>query len=444
MEIRLLEASPRLGGSIRTAQRDGFLLEAGPECVLTEKPRILEFCRELGLESELISTQTQHRRSFVVKSGRLHPVPEGFYLIGPSHVGHFLRSSLISWRGKWRVLCEPFIPVRHYEDESLASFVRRRLGEEVLERLAQPLLAGIYAADPETLSLRATFPQFLEMERRGRGVLQGLKARSSEARSASGARYSLFVSFRKGLQTLVDRLERCFAPGTIQKGVSVREIRRTASGARASWMIVQSDGGVMEADGICLALPAYRAAGLVRSLNSHLAHLLEEVPYASTATVSFAFRKSGVRHPLNGFGFVVPRVENRFLLACTFSHRKFEGRAPEDCVLLRCFAGGAHEEHALEADDSVLERQAVGDLRDLLGLSDDPLFSIVERHEKAIPQYLLGHLERWEKIKRELKSLPGLVLAGNWMNGVGIPQCVESGERAGEDLVSYLEAFSLV
>ncbi len=445
LQISLLEASARLGGSLQTAKRDGFLLEGGPDCFITEKPRGIELARELGLESEIIPTRSEHRRSFIVKGGKLLPVPEGFYLIGPARIAPFLKSPILSWRGKLRVMAEPFAKCSPPPsgDESVASFVRRRLGPEALAWLAQPLLAGIYGADPEALSLKATFPGFLEMEGNG-GVLRGLRRRrqnsdfsassQNDVRKASGARYGLFASFKNGMQTLVDCLAGKLASGgvVIRPNTAVRELRQSPNGL---WRLSFSSGDPLEADAVCLALPAYAAADLLVAHDRELADLLESIPYSGSATINLAFRRNDVSHPLDGFGFVVPHAEKRFLLAATFSHQKFEGRAPEGCVLIRGFVGGAAGEHVLKADDATLERRALQDLHDFLGLRDSPLFCVVRKHERSLPQYPVGHVNHLVRIDEKRKKWPGLALAGNWMNGVGIPDCIASGERAAKELV---------
>jgi oxygen-dependent protoporphyrinogen oxidase len=321
-------------------------------------------------------------------------------------------------------------------DESVASFVRRRLGDEALAWLAQPLLAGIYGADPETLSLRATFPRFLEMEEKHGGVLRGLWGHKDGAYQASGARYGLFVSLRGGMQTLVDRLEKKMMDSqvVIQKNAAVQELHRNPAAGKAQWSIVLGDRSSLEADAVCLALSSDAAARLLCPSDAELASLLDGIPSTGSATINLAFRRSDISHSLSGFGFVVPQIEKRFLLAGTFSHQKFEGRAPEGCVLIRGFVGGAFGEYVLKADDATLERRALQDLHELLGLRDSPLFSMVERHERSLPQYRVGHVERLARIEERRKALPGLALAGNWMRGVGIPDCVDSGERAAKAL----------
>jgi oxygen-dependent protoporphyrinogen oxidase len=273
------------------------------------------------------------------------------------------------------------------------------------------------------------------MEARSGGVLRGLRARRNGTGSASGARYGLFASLKNGMQTLSDVLERKLVDGgvVIRKNSSVNALHQDPGGR---WVVTSSNGAILEAEAVCLALPAYATATLLRSHDGVLADLLEGIPYSGSATINLAFRRSDVSHPLDGFGFVVPHAEKRFLLAATFTHQKFEGRVPGGCILIRGFVGGVSGEHVLTADDGTLERRALQDLHDLLGLRDSPLFCVVRKHQRSLPQYTVGHLDRLTEIENHRKALSGLTLAGNWMNGVGIPDCVESGEKAAKELVS--------
>ena len=435
-EIHLIEASNRLGGILHTTHRDGFILEGGPDCFLSEKLPAMELCRELGLLDQLISTRSEHRRSFIVRDGHLIPIPEGFYLLAPSRLKPFLSSPLLSWRGKWRVLADALIPSHPQPEESLASFVRRRLGKEALDWLAQPILAGIYAADPETLSLRATFPQFVEMEEKHGSVLVGLKKRDTATKQASGARYSLFASLKDGMQALTDRLEKSLEGVQIRRGTSLKKLEKTKDG----WRLSLSNGSSLEADAVILALPAYRCAEFVRNTHAELAETLEAIPYSGSVTINLAYKDSDIPHPLEGFGFVTPHAENRMTLACTFVHRKFTGRAPSGHALLRAFLGGTLQEKLLNLDDTELEGLARADLKDLLGITRAPLFAVTQRWPRSMPQYTLGHIQRVLKIEESLLGLPGLAMAGNWLRGVGIPDSIESGQRAADALLQRLQS----
>lgn len=428
-EFTLLEASARLGGTIHTEHRDGFLLERGPDSFISEKPEGLALAKRLGLESRLIQTNEQHRRSFIVRNGRLRAVPEGFQLLAPSRIWPFISTDIFSVGGKLRMAADLVLPRRNGQnDESLASFVRRRLGREALERMAQPMVGGIYTADPETLSLRATLPRFLDMERNHRSVILAM-LRQGPKRGTSGARYSLFLSFDKGMQVLVDALKNLVPD--VRLNTRVEAIQKLNDG----WTIRTNTGESLEVDALCLAVPAHVAAELLANINQRLATQLNAIKYASTATISFAYPRSAIRHPLNGFGFVVPFIEKRSLIACTFSSVKFNHRAPDDHVLLRAFAGGALQPEIFASPD--LETRVEAELRELLNIDRKPLFTQVAKWERSMPQYEVGHLDRIEAIENEVRGLPGLALAGNSYRGAGIPDCIRSGAAAAEQIVNF-------
>jgi oxygen-dependent protoporphyrinogen oxidase len=428
--LTLLEASSRLGGTIETVRHDGFLIERGPDSFISEKPEALALAKRIGLESQLIQTNEQHRRSFIVRDGRLRPVPEGFQLLAPSRIWPFLTSDIFSLAGKARMAADLFLPRRianGSNDESLASFVRRRLGREALERMAQPMVGGIYTANPETLSLRATLPRFLEMERQHRSLILAMLRQGQKQRSGtSGARYSLFLSFDRGLGTLVDGLEKRLRDCDCRLNTRVKRLKREGS----SWIISTDRGEEIPADAVCLALPSHVAGSLLRDTNAELARRFNEIKYASTATINFGYQRAAIRHSLDGFGFVVPFVEKRSLIACTFSSVKFSGRAPEGQVLLRAFAGGALQPEIFELGETQMLTRVEADLRELLGITEAPLFTDVAKWERAMPQYEVGHLERVQEIEDRLPT--GITLAGNAYRGAGIPDCVKSGEMAAE------------
>ncbi len=471
-EIVLLEASARAGGVVRTELRDGFLLECGPDSFILEKPEALALAREIGLEQHLVGTNEQHRRAFVVRRGRLRRVPDGFHLLAPARLLPFFTSDFVGWRGKARIAMEMFVPRNRDadEDESLARFVRRRFGREALERVAQPLVGGIYTADPEQLSLRATMPRFINMERDAGSVTRALlRARlralrknkngpadsrgAGDARGTSGARYSLFLSFDEGTQLLTDRLASLLPRGSIRLGARVESLDFDA-GERAWRLRVSSDARpessrddistgastnetseVLIADAVCLALPAYASAGLVRGVDPPLAAELGAIPYASTATVNLAYERAAIPHPLDGFGFVVPYVERRAALACTFSSVKFDGRAPEGCALLRAFVGGALQPEMFALDEDAMVAAVREDLRVLLGVASPPLFARVEKWPRSMAQYTVGHIDRVARIRERLAQFPTLQLAGNAYEGAGLPDCIRTGRRAADEIV---------
>jgi oxygen-dependent protoporphyrinogen oxidase len=447
-QVTLIEASSRLGGTIRTDERDGFLVERGPDSFITEKPEAVALAKRIGLESRLVQTNHEHRRSFIVRNGRLRPVPEGFQLLAPSRIWPFLTTDIFSLAGKARMAADLFLPRRtangvtgdylsSASDESLASFVRRRLGREALERMAQPMVGGIYTADPETLSLRATLPRFLDMERDHRSlILAMLRKGRREKRGTSGARYSLFLSFDRGMEVLVHALEKAVASCEIHLNTRVESIER-----QGGWKIKTDNANTIEADRVCLALPAYVAAELLTNINKTLAAQLNQIKYSSTATINLAYRRAAIQHPLNGYGFVVPFVEKRSLIACTFSSVKFADRAPDDHVLLRAFVGGALQPEMFALDEADMLQRVEKDLRELLGIKAGSLFTEVAKWKNSMPQYEVGHLDRVQAIENAVAQLPNLTLAGNAYRGAGIPDCIRSGEAAAEKLVTSWQAY---
>lgn len=436
LDLTLCEAGERLGGTIATERRDGFLVERGPDSFLTDKPWALALCRRLGLEDRLLRTDDRFRRTFVAWGGRLHPLPEGFQLLAPTRFRPLLASSLFTWSGKLRMALDLVLPRGGDADESLGEFVRRRLGHEALERVAQPLVAGIYTADPSDLSLRATMPRFVEMERRERSVILSMwraaRRAPATASGTSGARYSLFVTLADGMQTLVDTLADRLPAGAVRLGTRVTEVARADGG----WRVTTDEGETMSADAVIVATEAHASARMLRYLDPSLAHLLEGIPYASSATVTLAYRRAAIRHALDGFGFVVPNVEKRPIFACSFSSVKYAGRAPEGHVLLRTFVGGALNEALVEEDDELLGATATAELQELLGADEPPLWTRVARYWKAMPQYHVGHLARVDAIDFAIAKQPGLALAGAAYRGVGIPDVIHSGEEAAERLLA--------
>ena len=429
IKVTVLEASPRLGGTIQTKHRDGFLLERGPDSFISEKPEALALAKRLGLKSQLIETNESFRRSFIVRNGRLRAVPEGFQLLAPSRMWPFITSDIFSLAGKARMAADLFLPRKSTNgDESLASFVRRRLGQEALARMAQPMVGGIYTADPETLSLRATLPRFLDMEQKHRSlILAMLRQGRAQKSGTSGARYSLFLSFDRGMQVLVDALTRVNADVLLNTRVQRLNFNQ-------GWTVITDKNEQLKADAVCLAVPAFIAASLVQDVDTRLADKLRAIRYASTATINFGYRRSAIKHPLNGFGFVVPVIEKRSLIACTFSSVKFADRAPNDHVLLRAFAGGALQPEIFALDEATMAARVEADLRELLTIREDPRFIEVAKWERSMPQYEVGHLDRMNEIDTLVANLPGLALAGNSYRGAGIPDCIRSGEAAAEAL----------
>ena len=438
LKLTLLEASNRVGGTIQTEHRDGFVIEHGPDAFISTKPWAKALCDELGIADKLIGTNPNVRQSFVCRNGKLLPVPKGFYMMAPGAFLPFLKSPIFSWRGKLRISLDLFISRRQeIDDESVADFVRRRLGTEVFERIAQPMIGGIYTSDAENLSLNATFPRFLEMEQEHGSIIKALLARKRSAtqtsQDTSGPRYSLFLSFASGMQTLVDALAEHLT-GQIRLGTRVDTIQRGESGI--GWRVAVADGEILEAELLCIALPAPQASRILKSTSPLLAEKLNAIPYSSSTTVNLAFHREDIAHALNGMGFVVPITEQIDLIGCSFSSVKFENRAPAQYVLLRAFVGEKQDLTSSRPDQETLAASVLQDVSKLLGIKKQPLFSIVSQHSQAMAQYLVGHQKIVTEIEALAKDLDGIALAGNAYHGIGIPDCVHSGEQAAEALLN--------
>ena len=348
-----------------------------------------------------------------------------------------LRSPILSLRGKLRLILEPVIPRRFAnDDESIASFVCRRMGREVLERLAQPLAAGIYTGDPAVLSIEATLPRFAEMESHYGSVIRGLKAvqKKTAARKVSGARWSLFLSFTRGMQTIVDALAHEL-PDVIRMNTGAKSL----APAGTKWRIGLSDGTAVDADAVICTARAADAAALIQPLDGELARRLGRIGYTSAATVNLAYRESDFPQIPQSFGFVVPVIEGRRIIAGSFSSLKFAGRAPQGCVLMRVFLGGALQNEMMALDDDAMVSAARAEISALLGVSAAPILTRVARWVDSMPQYALGHMDLVSEIQDRVAAIAGLQLAGAAYHGVGIPDCIHNGEQAAEAAWSYLE-----
>lgn len=440
LDVKLLEAGSRVGGAVHTSKQDGFTIEHGPDVFLSTKPWAKALSEELGIADQFLSTNTKERRSFVVRKGKLYPVPDGFYLMAPASFMPFVQTPIFSWHGKLRMGLDWFIPRRRSDvDESLEGFITRRLGKEAFTRIAQPMIGGIYTADGKDLSLKATMPQFLEMEKKHGSIIRALvarkKASEGEASGTSGPRYSMFLSFKDGMQTLTDTLADRLPDGCIQLGTRVSCLDYEDRAKK--WNVHLAHGERLESDMICVALPAHGAAILVQKVAPGLSESLASIPYASSAIVNLAFRRSDIVHPLNGMGFVVPAVEGRSIIGCTFSSIKFASRAPADYALLRAYVGGAGSSGAayFNRSESEIVESTLSELHALIGLKGDPQLTFVHKHPKAMAQYHLGHLDLVGEIEAQAKQLPGFVLAGNAYRGIGIPDCINSGEQAASFLL---------
>ena len=441
-KVLLLESRNRLGGVLRTEYRDGFLLEHGADNFMTTPPWAVELCGRIGFNKELIETNDSHRRAFVVSKGALQPIPAGFAVMAPSRIWPIVSTPILSWGGKLRMAVEAFIRSREADaSESLASFVRRRFGHEVYDRLVQPLVAGIYTGDPEQLSVGATMPRFLQMEREHGSLIRAMwkqrKQQRHPVKSSSGARYSQFVAPREGMSAFVQALIDRLTHATILLKSPVERVETTSDGG---WRL--SVGGIerrtIDVDGVILATPARHSSSLLQNVDARLANEFAKIKYGSCALVSLGFRREQIGHRLDGFGFVVPLVEGRQILSCSFSSVKYAGRAQDGYVLLRVFVGGACQSELVELDDEQLQKLVLKELADLLAIRGEPKLCHVVRQRRAMPQYYVGHEEIGMRIEEQANKLPNFALAGNALHGIGIPNCIHAGENAAENILKNL------
>jgi oxygen-dependent protoporphyrinogen oxidase len=427
LSVRVLEAGARAGGVVLTERFDGWIVDGGPDSIILQKPAGVALCRELGLGDRLVSTLTP-RTAYVLRGDRLHAIQEGSFLGFPLKFSALARTSLFTIAGRLRMACEIAVPRGGGgDDESIAAFVRRRFGDEAVDYLADPLLAGIHAGDAERLSMRALFPRLLEAERQSGSVIRAFRALHVRP-SPQGA----FVSLPGGTGELAETLAAALAPGTLTLQARVMELRRTTT------YTVESAAGSVEARAVILAIPAYGVASLVGRFDTSLASLCDSMPYASTATVAFGFRRDQVAHPLRGTGFVVPRVERRALLAGTWVTSKWPGRAPDGHVLLRGFLGGGRDPNRLARTDAELIEAARSELTELLDITGDPLFARVFRWTRQSPQYEVGHLQRLAAIDQRFAAIPGLFVTGSGFRAIGIPDCIADGRDTAARAAAFI------
>lgn len=447
----LFESQDRLGGILGTHRESGYMVEQAADNFLRgpSAPWAERLTERLGLGAMLIPTAERNRGAHVAWHGELHPVPEGFQLMAPSRFSPILRSRLLSPWGKLRLCLEPWIrEPKQAKEESLRQFATRRLGREAFERLVEPLVSGIYTADPDRLSVQAALPQMVQMAREHGSLYRAMQRRERQSRQAGqdrGARYSLFIAPRDGMSSWIAALASQLQRTELRLASPVQTLRRTADGR---WLVagppstppstMPSAGAAAENafDAVVVALPVTGAARVLQEAGPAVAESLSRIPAASSAVVCLGYRADQLRRPLDAFGCVIPSSEHRQALAISYSSNKFPERAPAGSHLLRVFLGGSLHPGLTDAPDEELERIARGEVEHWLHASGTPQLVRVVRWPHAMPQYELGHLMLVEAIERQLAGLPGLALAGNYLRGVGVPQCVHSGEQAAEALVN--------
>ncbi len=415
----LIEKSPQLGGVIQTTRQHGCLIEAGPDSFIAMKPWAMDLIGELGLADQVIGSNDHLRVTYIVKNGRLVPLPDGLMMMVPTKILPLVGTALLSWPTKIRMGLE-FLrrPAGPRPDRSVSEFLVDHYGQESVDYLAEPLLAGVYGGDPAQMSVNSVLARFVEIEAKYGSLTRGVLAQPRPKGSGS-----LFRTLKCGLGQLVDALR---PSASVIQG-HADSLERTQAGFRA-----RANGGWIEAEHVVLAMPAGNCATLLRPLHAELSDLLGSIPYTSSITLSLGYRKATFDHPLKGFGFLVPKRERKYLAACTWVGNKFNYRVPDDTVLLRCFMGG----HAgMETDDSLVET-ARRELRSIMGLQAEPFFHSIARWPDSMAQYTVGHEKRVERIEAILQTLPGLYLAGNAYHGIGIPDCIRMGKDAAGRIIS--------
>lgn len=433
LELLLLEQEQQTGGKIRSVREQGFLCEWGPNGFLDSKPQTLELCGALGISDRLHRSNDNARKRFIFTGGQLHRLPED----GPS----FLKSRLLSWPGKLRLLAEPFADRPLGDDETLAAFGRRRLGAEALQKLIAPMASGIFAGDPETMSLKSCFPRIAELERDYGGLFRAMLAlakkkkaerREGKAVSSAAGPGGVLTSFREGIQFLTDTLTTQLG-SLVRSGTTVAAVSRSAQG----WQITTTEGSTLQADLVILAAPAYAAADMLKEVDAPLTDTLQQIRYASLSVVCCGFLTAGLGHPLDGFGYLIPKEEGRTALGTLWDSSMFEERAPAGRALLRSMAGGACRPDLIELSDEELVERIRSDLQAAMGIEAPPCFIRIIRHRQAIPQYTVGHSTRLELIEGRLAGLPGLLLTGNAFRGVGLNDCVAASQATAERAMAY-------
>jgi oxygen-dependent protoporphyrinogen oxidase len=423
---RLLEAGPSLGGVIRTEEKDGFILEGGPDSILAQKPEGIALCRELGLGDRLIPTNPELKAIYILHRRKLHPLPEGMMLAVPTRILPMVRSGLFSWPGKLRMGLDLIRPAGPQNgDESIATFLRRRFGQEAVERLGEPLLAGIHAGDPERLSILATFPRFRELEAKYGSLVRGMLSAPRPKREPGAPAPAAFYSLRGGLRELVDALVARLDAGSIRTGAVVRSLARNGDG----YTIGLDGGETVRAPKVIVAAPGPKIAPALEELLPEVSRTLAAVPFASSATVLLGYRRADVAHSLDGYGMVVPRGEGLRTTALSFVSTKFAHRAPEGHVLLRGFLGGVRDPGVLDLTDEEMVQAVERDMTPILGLKGRPSVTRVFRWPAGTPQLEVGHLERMRAVESAVAEVPGLHLTGAGIWSTGIPDSVADATR---------------
>ncbi|MDR2762035.1 MAG: protoporphyrinogen oxidase [Planctomycetaceae bacterium] len=484
VSVEIFDRRNRIGGVLETLERDGYEMELSADNFISTIPWGLQLCKELGLSDRLVQTNSQYRRTYVVRRGRLHLLPDGFLMMAPTKFLPMATTPILSPIGKLRAGLELFLPARRDNvDESMSNFVKRRFGREVFERLVEPLVSGVYAADMDKLSVLATLPRFREMERDHGSLIWAMKKQLAANRSAnlaeqSGARYSLFVTLRGGLSLIVKAIESKLPTGSIKLGTEVESIKLRKDG---KWIVksksitksksttskisnwsensksMESCGSLENSDSVdsnsnsnsdsdsdidsgeiydalILACSTYESSRLLSDVFPEISLRLSKIEHEGTAIVTYAFNSEQIKQRLFGMGFVVPKIENSVILAGSFSSLKYVHRAPAGKQLIRVFAGGARNPALAELSDEELSSMLLRELRPIIKIEGEPIFNVVSHWARTMPQYYVGHCELVREVERLSSERLSFAIAGNAFHGIGIPNCIKSGYDAAEKI----------
>ncbi|MDQ0415109.1 protoporphyrinogen oxidase [Mesobacillus stamsii] len=439
LEVKLVEASHRVGGKMQTYVKDGFVIERGPDSFLERKESAGRLAREVGLGDKLVNNSTG--KSYVLVKDRLHPIPGGAVMGIPTQISPFVTSGLFSWPGKFRAAGDFFLPPSKVAgDQSLGDFFRRRLGDEVVENLIEPLLSGIYAGDIDNMSLLSTFPQFYQTEQKYGSLILGTKKstpapKKQPAELAQAKKKGMFLTVTSGLQSFVDAIESKLESGSVIKGIRVDKVSKQKRGYR----LRLSSGETLDADSILVAAP-HEAALHMFADHEHIFTPFRDMPSTSVATIAMAFPESVIKEDIDGTGFVVSRNSDYTITACTWTHKKWPHTTPEGKVLLRLYVGRPGDEAIVDLSDDEIIQIALEDLNKIMEIQTQPDFAVVSRWKEAMPQYTVGHKQRIANLKRNLEEeLPGVFVGGSSFEGVGLPDCIDQGEVAVEKILEYLQ-----
>ncbi|MFD1037684.1 protoporphyrinogen oxidase [Virgibacillus byunsanensis] len=433
-EVKLVEAGDRLGGKIQTKRKDGFTIEQGPDSFLARKKPAVKLIEELGMSDQLVRNGTG--QSYILVDNKLHKMPSGAFMGIPTRVRPFLFSGIFSPKGKLRAGFDFILPKgKEVSDQSLGVFFRHRFGNELVENLIEPLLSGIYAGDIDDMSLMATFPNFYHVEQEHRSLIKGLQKTMPKPKKSTGKKPGMFYSLTNGLESIVEQIENQLDEGIVSLNTAVDHIEKKEHG----YHLLLSNGEAYKADAVIMATPHYTLSKMFSQYDFF--DTFKDVPATSVANVAMAFDKSAITKDIDGTGFVVSRNSDFRITACTWTHKKWPASTPNGKALLRCYIGRPSDQSVVDLSDEEIKEIVLTDLNKTMNITQAPEFSVITRWKNAMPQYTVGHKERIKKVRNEAnKQIPGVFLTGSSYEGIGVPDCIDQGEKAVLDVLEFLEA----